>query len=86
MLTLPEMMTLLRLASRTCLLAEANGEFGDEIERQQFIALAKDARPILRKVDRENPGFLAIPFDGLCWKDRWFDTVETLHGPEDAHD
>lgn len=75
MVTLPETLVLMALASKAALLAEDMENLSpdapmDPMERLQFIAAAKDVRPILAKVDKENPGMVAIPHDGVAWKDR----------------
>ncbi len=75
MLTLPESLVLLALASKAALLAEDLETYSPDnpmepMERLQFIAAARDVRPILAKVDKENPGLVAIPHDGIHWKDR----------------
>ena len=70
MITLPETLVLLALASKAALLEEADGVFTNEMERLQFLAATRAVRPILAKVDAENPGLIAIPHDGVHWKDR----------------
>ncbi len=68
--TNPEIMALLGLASKAALLAEELGVFTNEMERVQFIAAANDARPILARLNVEFPGLIAVPHDGVQWKDR----------------
>ena len=75
MITLPETLVLMAMASKAALLAEDFEKYSpdnpmDPMERLQFIAAAHDVRPILAKVDKENPGLVAIPHDGVAWKDR----------------
>jgi len=75
MVTLPETLVLMALASKAALMAEDMEIYDpdepmDPIERVQFIAAARDVRAILARVDKENPGMVAIPHDGVAWKDR----------------
>jgi len=75
MVTLPETLVLMALASKAALMAEDMEKYDpnepmDPVERVQFIAAAKDVRPILARVDKENPGMVAMPHDGVAWKDR----------------
>ena len=70
MITLPETLALLGLASKAALLEETDGIFTNDMERMQFLAAAQEVKPILARVDEENPGLVAIPHDGVAWKDR----------------
>ncbi len=65
-----QIMALLALASKAALLAEEEGVFTNEMERVQFLAAARDTRPILAAMDVKFPGLVAVPHDGVQWKDR----------------
>ncbi len=71
-----QIMALMGLASKAALLAETLEEhpndaaFPEYMERVQFIAAAQDARPILADLDEKFPGLVAVPHDGVTWKDR----------------
>ncbi len=72
-----QIMALMALASKSALLAEDlekfspdNPVFPEYMERVQFIQAAKDARPILAEMDEKFPGLVAVPHDGVQWKDR----------------
>ena len=61
---------LLALASHAALLAENDGAFTNDIERQQFVALANMIRSLLKKIDQEQPALIPIPHDGVAWAER----------------
>ena len=63
-------LSLLALASHAALLAEREGVFANEVERQQFVALANSVRPLLAKIDEENPSLIPVPHDGVAWAER----------------
>lgn len=75
-ITNPEAMLLLALASKSALLAESLEEhpnspaFPEYMEKVQFIAAAKETRVILTRLDKEFPGMVPVPHDGVQWKDR----------------
>ena len=73
--TNPEAMLLLALASKSALMAEDMDNLSpdapmDPVERVQFIASAKETRVILARLDTEFPGLVPVPHDGVQWKDR----------------
>jgi hypothetical protein len=73
-LTPQELMLLIQVASKAA-----------EFERYMFSGLLQDKRdfeatqwraaigqviPVLRELDRQQPGFVPVPHDGVPWKDR----------------
>lgn len=71
MMTMQEQMILVQLASKAALLAENDGATPiNEMERLQFVAAADQVRPILARLDRDNPGLIPVPHDGMAWKRR----------------
>ena len=73
--TNPEAMLLLALASKAALLSEDMENLSPDapmeyMERLQFIAAAKETRVILARLDTDFPGLVAVPHDGVQWKDR----------------
>ena len=75
--TNPEAMLLLAIASKAALVAEDlekyspdNPVLADHMERVQFIASAREARAVLARLDAEFPGLVPVPHDGVQWKDR----------------
>lgn len=39
-------------------------------EADQWRAAVKEATTVLAKIDREQPGLMPVPHDGVEWKDR----------------
>lgn len=78
MLSKQQQMTAINLLSKTCLLAEkieqdeviARCVFDNQIEKLQFQEVADMVRPILAMLDKEWPGLMPIPHDGIPWKKR----------------
>ena len=70
MLSKIEQLILLGLASKAVILSEQGCTFHNDVERLQFDAAAIQVRPILARVDEENPGVMPVPHDGVEWKDR----------------
>ena len=68
--SIQDQLLLLSLASHSALLAEKGCVFTNDVERDQFIALANSARPILAKIDKDNPSMIPIPHDGTPWTER----------------
>ena len=73
--TNPEAMLLLAIASKAALMAEDMENLSPDapmepMERVQFIQAAKDTRAVLARLDKEFPGLVAVPHDGVQWKDR----------------
>ncbi len=70
MLNVQERMTLVSLASKTCEALENIRVFLDSgagVNLAQWDAFAQEARPILARLDRDNPGMVALPHDGVGW-------------------
>jgi hypothetical protein len=73
-----QQMTAINLLSKACLLAEkmedneaiARAAFDNQIERLQFMEAAEQVRPLLAMLDRQWPGLMPIPHDGVPWKKR----------------
>ena len=63
-------MLLIALASKAALVAENNGIFENPVEQQQFVAAANAVRPVLSRLDQDNPGYIPVPHDGVAWADR----------------
>jgi hypothetical protein len=67
-------MDLLSLASKACEFEEqmANGLLSEQrdFEASQYRAAASSAKRVLSQLDRENPGLLPLPHDGVAWRDR----------------
>ncbi len=76
LITNPEAMLLLALASKAALVAEDlenspdNPTFPTHMERAQFVATASEVRAILARLDKEWPGLIPVPHDGVTWKNR----------------
>ena len=77
LITNPEAMLLLALASKAALVAEDlekyspdNPTFPTPMERAQFVATASEVRAILARLDKEWPGLIPVPHDGVTWKNR----------------
>lgn len=74
MVTNLEAMLLVALASKAALVAEdldnAVPVLSNHMERVQFIALAREVRAVLARLDAEFPGLIPVPHDGVQWKDR----------------
>ncbi len=75
LVTKSEAMLLLALASKAALMAEDFEKYSpdnpmDPMERAQFIAAAQETRVVLARLDKEFPGLVAVPHDGVQWKNR----------------
>ncbi len=73
-LTIQDIMYLIQIASK-------GAEFSDHMwtglmqdqktfEADQWRAAVKEATTVLAKIDREQPGLMPVPHDGVEWKDR----------------
>lgn len=65
-----DVLSLIALASKTCLLIEQDFKIESGMERMQLRAAADQVRPILAKIDKAFPGLIPIPHDGVTWKER----------------
>lgn len=77
-MSVQETMTILAFASKAC---ELKGRLKLESDKSQpleyhamdmaqFEALANQSVDILKRIDADYPGMLAVPHDGVPWKDR----------------
>lgn len=73
-LSIQDILLLIQIASK-------GAEFSDHMwtglmqdkktfEADQWRAAVKDATSVLVKIDREQPGLMPLPHDGVPWKDR----------------
>ena len=69
-LTTQEIMTLIQLCSKACLIKPTDVRVDNIMERTQFGAAQKQVVPILARLDNEYPGLMPVPHDGVEWKDR----------------
>ena len=81
-LTKQDVLALVSLASKACLLAEeidvpdkplqtTDIKFIHQpVARLLFVAAAKQVRPILAKMDKTYPGMIPVPHDGKAWRVR----------------
>lgn len=65
-----EIMTLIGLCSKACLIDQLQITFGSHMEGIQFVAAQEQVVPILARLDEEYPGLMPVPHDGVEWKDR----------------
>lgn len=64
-----EIMALVQLCSKACLL-DAHKITDGHIEQIQFHVAQNAVVPILGRLDKEYPGLMPVPHDGVSWKDR----------------
>lgn len=71
-LTTQEIMTLIDLCSKVCVIRPHKIMFSSpiKIKKEQFMAAQKQVIPILKRLDEEYPGLMPVPHDGVEWKDR----------------
>ena len=69
-LTTQEIMTLIQLCSKACVIHPHKIMFDKLLEGEQFTAAQKEVIPILAKLDEEYPGLMPIPHDGVPWRER----------------
>jgi hypothetical protein len=70
-MTLQETMAVLSFASKSAEMLEDNLKAQtNPMNLTQWRALAEVVRPILKRLDTDNPAMLPLPHDGVGWKDR----------------
>ena len=70
-----DLLVLIELASKAAVMAERDpaSVFTDSnfpIEFEQMKQAAARVRPLLAQWDKEQPGLLPIPHDGIAWSER----------------
>jgi hypothetical protein len=69
-LTPQDLLTLLSLVSKACLIPENLPTSEDHFENAQFRAAVTQCVPILKRFDAENRSLLPVPHDGTPWSER----------------
>ena len=69
-ITAQELLTLIGLCSKACLVPPNKIAFDDPMEGLQFIASQAQVIPILERLDEKYPSLIPVPHDGVPWKDR----------------
>ena len=73
-LSIQDIMILIQIASKASEFEDsmwtAMMQEGKQFEADQWRAAVRAAIQILAKIDKEHPGLIPVPHDGVEWKDR----------------
>ena len=68
--TIQEMLLIISFACKSAEMLEAPLPPPSPANMTQWQELAKQVKPILARIDNENPSLLPLPHDGVAWADR----------------
>lgn len=69
-LSVQEIMLLIDLVNKACLIEPTFATFQHPLEVRQFNAAKARCIELLARLDQEYPGMIPVPHDGISWKDR----------------